>query len=401
MIILNKDRHVSLIIILFGIFWASTASKLSLPFLTLYLHNYTNISIISIGIIVGCQPLALCFGSTIGGYLSDKFSRQAILISSLIMSIIAYLGFYLTSNYINNNYIAIIFATLNLINGIATALFSPISRVILSDLATSPEDKIKLFHTRYLIWNIGSTVGPLLGAYLGLSANNLTFLITGTAYIIYASLIIILPYKSPYSNSVNKSSYKLFQTIAILAKNKSLVSLLISLILFNIIYSQFGSNIAIIIENNIENGVVFFSYLLSLSAAIIIVMQPIIFTIVRNKNQSSVMIVGYIICLIGIILMLSVKIDKSTMIIFICLLTISEILIFPTGNIIADNITEEKYRGITYGIIDLEYFGSAIGPILGAFILQNISTNYYWTFMFIINILSIYFCKSIMVKNNK
>jgi hypothetical protein len=69
-----QQQKLILSTIFTGIFWTKAASLLSMPFLTLFLFKNTQLSVSVIGLIVGMQPLALCFGSVIGGYFSDIFN---------------------------------------------------------------------------------------------------------------------------------------------------------------------------------------------------------------------------------------------------------------------------------------------------------------------------------------
>ncbi len=97
---IHENSKLLLCTVLFGILWTKAASLLCMPFLTLYLFKHTQLSITSIGLVVGLQPLALCFGSVIGGYISDNFKRHIILMLSLFISSLVYLGFYFTAKYL-------------------------------------------------------------------------------------------------------------------------------------------------------------------------------------------------------------------------------------------------------------------------------------------------------------
>ena len=250
--------------------WTKAAALLSMPFLTLYLYKNTNLSISAIGLVVGAQPLALCFGSVVGGYLTDIFKRQKLILCSVAMSSLVFLGFFLTSKYLFHDLQIVAFAILNLLNGFCAALFSPVSRVIISDEAATSQENIKFLHMRYFALNIGGTLGPLLGAYAGLSGNNKAFITTSILYFMYAIVLyfVLRNYNCEViKHVVSKFSFKEFiQALSALLRNKLFIALLFSLTLFNVLYVQLSSNLGLIINRNILDGTIFFSWMLSLNA---------------------------------------------------------------------------------------------------------------------------------------
>lgn len=250
----NKPRLL-LWIVLGGVMWTKAAALLSMPFLTLYLYQNTSLSIAAIGLVVGAQPLALCFGSVVAGYLTDIFNRQKLILFSVAMSGLVFFGFFLTSKYFFYDLQIIAFAVLNLLNGFCAALFSPVSRVMISDEAATPQENIKFLHLRYFALNIGGTLGPLCGAYAGLSGNNKAFIITSILYFIYAIVLwfALRNYKYEVAkHSVAKFSFKAFlHALAALFKNKLFIALLLSLTLFNVLYVQLSSNLGLIINKNL------------------------------------------------------------------------------------------------------------------------------------------------------
>jgi MFS family permease len=387
----NYYNKMILYIVLAGIFWTKTASLLSIPFLTLFLYKNTTLSITYIGIIVGFQPLALCFGSIVGGYFSDVFNRHTIILSSVTVSCLVYIGFYLTGKYLTIDHQMVCFALLNLLNGFCSALFSPASRSIISEVAGSAEENIKFLHMRYLALNLGTVVGPLIGGYAGVSGNVQAFLVTAILYFIYTIiLLIVLKNDNPLKLTAEEpAAIKFIAALKGLVTNHLFLALLISSMIFNIIYVQLTSNLALIINKNIVNGTLFFSWMLSLNAILVITLQPIIYFIVRNHSQRKIILYGYIIILLSSLTLVNIPIGKLTIIFFVISLTIAEILIFPTGSILVTEITPAEYRGTAFGAIDFEYFGSAIGSAIGGVVIQNFASQRFFSVMLLLSILCI------------
>ncbi len=346
-----------------------------MPFLTLYLFKNTHISITLIGIIVGLQPLALCYGSVIGGYASDIFKRHTIILISVVLSCLVYMSFYLSGKYLVAVPQMIVFGLLNLLNGLCTALFSPASRAVLSETACTPQENAKFLHMRYLALNLGGAGGPLVGAYAGVSGNIQAFIITAILYFIYALILFfVLRNYSSAKKVTDFADLAGFATaLKLLAKNKLFISLIMSLTLFNVIYVQLSSNMALVINKNIIDGTIFFSWMLSLNALMVVLLQPAIYFIIRNRNQRVVIMYGFLIILLVSLAVIFLPVNKSSVLFFVAGLTVAEVLVFPTSSILVTQITPEQYRGTAFGAIDFEYFGSAIGPALGGIIMQYFS----------------------------
>ena len=383
----QKNRKLLLWVVLTGILWTKAASLLSMPFLTLFLFKHTQLSIASIGVVVGLQPLALCFGSVIGGYISDIFKRHIIMLFSVVISCIVYLGFYLTGKYLVLAPQMIAFAVLNLLNGFCAALFSPASRAIISETAKNAEENVKFLHIRYLALNLGAALGPLVGAYAGIAGNIQAFLVTALLYSIYAFILIyaLRSYSSTQNTSGNKGIIGFASALQELIKNRLFLALLLSLTIFNILYVQLSSNLALVINKSIVDGTIFFSWMLSLNAMMVVILQPAIYFIIKNRNQRLVIIYGFAIMLLCSLILTILPISKISIIFFVASLTIAEILIFPTSSILVVEITPEKNRGTAFGAIDLEYLGSAIGPAMGGLVIQHFAIHGFFIGVFLIS----------------
>ncbi|WP_158998396.1 MFS transporter [Pigmentibacter ruber] len=399
----KNNKNIQLYIILFGVFWTKAAAILSMPFLTLFLHNKVNLSLTAIGFIVGIQPLAVCFGGLIGGYLSDIFKKRNIMLISVLSSGFIFICFYLTSFIQNTFFQFLLFAFLNLLNGFSSAFFTPISRVILTELASNSEENIKFMHMRYIAINLSATVGPLLGAYAGIAANSSAFLITAIAYLIYFFILLIsvkhLTLKM--DTSIKEDKFKNFFTAFKLhISNKPFFYLLLSTGIFSMLYVQMNTNLALIIEKNITQGTIFFSWMLSLNAILVILIQPLIYLITKKMRQKIIYFVGFLINIFAGASLFISPISKISIIAFFIFLSVAEVLIYPVSGVLTAEMTDDKNKGIAFGLLDLTNLGSAIGPLFGGFLLQHYATKGFAIgFLAVTIISSIFIVKKIFDQN--
>jgi MFS family permease len=372
----------------FGSFWTKAASMLSLPFLAIYLFQNTHFAPWLIGFIIGCQPFSGCISGFFGGYFSDHFDRIQLIILSLLISTTVYFGFYFTAalNFRETDKV-ILFCIFNLINGLSSSIYSPISQAIISDL-TSPDNKVKSLQMRYMCLNTGAAIGPVIGAYAGVASGEYAFFLTAILYAIFSTIFWLgLKNKIPMKSKVSEK-IKVLSSIKLLIQDRKFTIFIISSIFFTAAYSQIESNLSLVIKSSFTNGIIFFSWMLSLNAAAVVIMQPPVYWFVRNLTPKKVVFIGSLIFSITCMMAFSLHPSKSLYVFFILLITLGEVLVIPTQSVITDSLAPAGKQGLYFGASTLRQLGYGIGPILGGLTLQIFSGHFIFLLMFILVILS-------------
>lgn len=128
--------------LLFGTVMARAASSMSMPFLALYLVATTDMSKGMIGLVIGASSLAGTVGGFIGGTLSDRIGRKAVMQGALFTWAAVFVGFSLVTH-------PLLFLLLNLISGLCRSFYEPVSQALMADLT---EKKNGCRSTRSAIW---------------------------------------------------------------------------------------------------------------------------------------------------------------------------------------------------------------------------------------------------------
>nr|WP_232423530.1 MULTISPECIES: MFS transporter [Bacillus] len=228
--------HPFVVNIIIGTFFARLTSSMVMPFLAIYLTKEKGISPVLTGAIIGISSLIGVFTSFLGGYLSDRFGRKIILLMSLFMHSIVFIGFALSDS-------VIMFFVCSALNGACRSFFEPSSRALMSDF-TEEKNKLLIFNFRYTAINVGVAVGPLLGLLLGSSSTTTPFYITSIMYFLYFLSLVLLFKRYPIQ-SEGKSSLPttLTQALSVLKKDRIFSLSIIGIICGVIGYSQFGSTL--------------------------------------------------------------------------------------------------------------------------------------------------------------
>ncbi|MEK5389162.1 MFS transporter [Margalitia sp. FSL K6-0131] len=378
-----KGFHPIVWTLLGGTVFARGASFMAMPFLALYLSHTQGIHPVIIGIIVGIGPLSGTVGGFIGGHLSDRFGRKVIMLSSVFTWAFVFIGFSFAKD-------PLAFFLLNALNGICRSFFEPTSQALMADL-TEPEKRLRVFALRYTAINIGAAVGPLLGAYFGVVSSTVTFLITGSFYLIYGVILasLLRKYKVKLSHQVKKVS-TIKDAFNIIRLDSSLRFFIIGGILVNIGYSQIDSSLPQHLGRMIENGPVLFSLLLSINAITVVVLQIPLSHLVEKWRVLHVMMLGSFFFVLGFLFM-GFAGSWISFIISMVLLTIGEIFLFPSTSVFIDQIAKEELRGTYFGAAQFRSIGNSVGPVMGGWILNQWNGHWlFWMMAFIVTV-SIYF----------
>ncbi|MFJ7726488.1 MDR family MFS transporter [Neobacillus sp. NPDC097160] len=355
--------HPIVWVLLIGTVLTRGSAFMTLPFLSIYLSRHMDLSPIIIGLTVGMSPLMATAGGFIGGHLSDRFGRKPIMLTALFTLAFVYYGFTIAAG---QGW----FILLNALNGLCTSFFEPTSQALMADL-TDKEKRMKVYSLRYTAINMGASVGPLLGAYLANTSAKLSFAITGTTYFIYAIVLVyfiqrlVIPHKEQ-----SKKTVSIGDAFRIIKTDKSLRYLIIGIILVNMGYVQIDSNLPQILEGKLENGVVIFSMLITINALMVVFLQIPISHVAEKFKLMQVMVVGAFFIAAGLICFSFVN-GWVVAILAMVLLTVGEILIFPSNSMMIDTLAPEHMRGTYFGAAQFRKIGNFLGPVIGGYLLSH------------------------------
>ncbi|CAM3951127.1 MDR family MFS transporter [Mesobacillus zeae] len=353
--------HPIVWVLLSGTILARGSAFMTLPFLAVYLSKTMDLHPIMIGITIGISPLTGTLGGFIGGHLSDRFGRKPVMLLALGATSLVYFGFFLAET-------PSAFILLNALNGLCTAFFEPTSQALISDV-TEKKNRMKAFSLRYTAINIGASVGPLAGAYMAVVSAKSAFLITGLIYLAYSVVLLLMMKKySVPGRDEGSNPMSLKGSLKIMAMDKGLRFLILGSILINLGYSQIESTLPQHLTKTMEEGVFVFSVLLSINAIMVVLLQMPLSAYSEKFKTMQVMMAGAILLSAGLLCFGFAK-GWIIAIIAVLLVTVGEILIFPSSSMLVDQIAPEELRGTYFGASQFRKIGQFAGPIAGGFLL--------------------------------
>ena len=353
--------HPLVWIILSGTIFTRTASFMTIPFIALYLHNELHASPYIIGLTVGIAPLFSTFGGLIGGYLTDKFERKNVIITTIFIWSLVFFGFAFAPT-------AALFIVLNALNGLCRSFFEPGTQALMIDY-TENDKKRRLFTVRYTAINIAAVIGPLLGVWIAsLSTASTPFIITGFMYAVYGLflLFILNRYPSKQQKLSNKQPIQhMFMTVA---KNRVLLMLIVGGILVSLGYSQFNSTLPQLIDLHVEEAVKVFSYCIVANSITVLALQFPLTMLTEKASIFRSLTIGIITFALGLMLFnfsTTTWMFIGSMIIF----SIGEVFSFPLMSAAIEQIAPDDQKATYLGAAQLHNIGGFVGPIFGGWLL--------------------------------
>lgn len=366
-----KQIHPLSWTIIIGTIFGRMATTMSIPFLSIYLIKSMGASPSQTGIVVAVSSLIGVFASFYGGYISDVIGRKKVMLISIFGWSLVFVGFALADRIW-------IFFLMNALNGLCRSMFEPTSRALLADI-TPKESKLLVFNLRYAAINLGAVVGPLLGLQMGVANSNGVFYIAGLVYFCYGLVLIMQFLNNKEIGTAAKhlgNRLTLMGALRVTGKDRIFISVLLGMIFCVLGYGHFGSTVGQFMEINprIEDGVKWFSYMLTLNALVVLIVQ---FPVVKFASRFSPiipLIVGsaFVSCSL---LIFGLFESVVAFMISVVLFTIGEVLMFTMTDVLVDKIAKPELRGTYFGMFGFNNLGNVIAPLLGGFLLDAIGVQ--------------------------
>jgi predicted MFS family arabinose efflux permease len=228
-----------------------------------------------------------------------------------------------------------------------------------------------VFSMRYLASNIGVSVGPLLGAWLGIGHGSLPFAITGAFYFIYAitlySLVIGFGIRQ-IEGGAKKETVTIASAWQVIRSDVILRFFIPGAIVVGIGYCQMTVTLSQFLDDNFQHGVRMFAALMSVNAITVVTMQMPLSRWSEKRPPITAIHVGNVFFALGL-LGFALSSNWAGFIASMVVFTLGEILNYPAGSLLMDRLAPEGMRGTYFGAQSFGNLGQFIGPWAGGLLL--------------------------------
>lgn len=354
-------------VMLLGTLLTRTAYFMVWPFLAILLYRTFHLSATAIGALLA---LASVLGSATGvysGYLSDVFRRRTIMLIGAGISA----GSFALLAYADALWV---YATAISGINIGRALLEASSKALVGDHIVSAQVRESAQYFRYFLVNVGSAVGPYIGLVMGLSAQQPTFLITGCIYGLFAVLLRLYIPDSPATSSAHgaKARISFAETLHAILHHRSFMILVFCCVLVMFVYGNFESTmVQYISRSGVDNAVGMVATLVMVNSVTIIFCQLPLLHLLRRYTPSIRIVIGMVLLAVA---QLGFAFAPLHTAVYLCaatvVLSLGEVVAFPTFNVEIDRITPHHLSGAFFGASNMSSIGSALAPLYGGIMLD-------------------------------
>lgn len=368
-------KELKLSWLLCGSFIVSVGSSLLWPLTTIYMHNYLGQSLTTAGIVLFINSLALIAGSYLGGRMYDKDRKNARrwLLGAIFLSTSAVFLLIFFNDWP-------IFAVLLLLDNFGGG----IAITIENSLATGIKEKSsrQVFNMLYFMQNVGVVIGTLLVGVLVEISIEWIFIIN---FILFAFfwLVVYRHYYVSKAALVKEQVAKKGQDKTPLRYVWVIGAILLLFFAIETGYSQWQSNLSIYMES-LGISVKSYGFLWTINGIVIVCGQPVLNKLLDDILKIKLiykLYLGSALFVLGFFTLLFAT-DYPHFILTMVIVTLGEILTFPTIPAVVDNLSTLSEKGKYQGAVSVfAALGRAIGPLAGGLIVDNSSYNMLFTVM--------------------
>lgn len=360
-------------VLLVGVFIDRLGGGLLFPFFTLYITSKFGVGMTQVGVIFAIYSLTSVVGSMFGGALSDRMGRKGMLLFGLVVSALSSLWMGVLDSFP-------IFILSAVVVGLLGNVGGPAQQALVADLLP-PEKRTEGFGMLRVVVNLSITIGPLIGGLLASQSYLWLFICDAVASLITAGIIYLaLPETrpAPEEGAEQESIGQTFRGYFDVAKDTAFLWFLGASVLMVLVYMQMNSTLAVYLRDShgiAEQG---FGYLLSMNAAMVVLLQFPITRWVNRFRPVLIMAVGTLLYAIGFGLYGFVS-SYALFILAMVILTVGEMFVSPVGQAIVARLAPEEMRGRYMAVFGFSWvIPSAIGPLLAGLVMDNADPRWVW-----------------------
>ncbi|CAH6799977.1 MFS transporter [Vibrio chagasii] len=370
-----KRFNFSVWTVLTGTLLARTSYFMAWPFLIVFLYEDYGASAIEVGTMLAVSAVVGAGTGLYSGYLSDKLGRKWVMVLGSWIASISYTGIALASEVWQ-------FYVLIMMTGLMRPMIEAPAKAVIGDNLKDSKDRELALNIRYFLLNLGGALGPLIGITLALSQPQNLFFVAGGTYVVYGFwLLLAIERKGTFTKPDPSQLPNFAATLNVIRKDNIFVKLMVANFIMMFVYAQVESSIPqVIVRSSIADAAQLIAGLVLVNTLTIIVFQ---FPMLKWLEHVPLFVrtrIGMILMAIAQIGFLFTPNDWPLGWGIACfILSLGEVIAFPTLNVQIDRMAPPHLRGSYFGAAALYSLGFAIAPLLGGVVIEMLSA--YWLFV--------------------
>ena len=353
------------------------------PFFALYLTKKFEIGMTQVGILFAAFSASSFVGSMLGGALTDRLGRKGIIIFGLIASSLSTLAMGLVNVFEA-------FFTIALFVGILTDTAGPARQAMIADIL--PEEKRAQGYGIFRVaFNLSVVIGPAIGGLLAARSYLALFITDAVISLITAALVFrFIPETKPESSpeEAKNGMAGSFKGYLHVLRDGVFMLFLGASILMILTYMNMNTTLGVFLRDVHGIPEAGYGWLLSLNAAMVVLLQFPITRRIENQKPLIMMAAGTLLYAVGFAMYGFVSVYSMFMLAMV-IITIGEMIVAPMGQALVAKFAPEEMRGRYMAVFGISWgLPFAIGPYLAGLVLDNYDPRWLWYIAGIIGLLA-------------
>ncbi|MBM3121591.1 MAG: MFS transporter [Chloroflexi bacterium] len=353
------------------------------PFFALYITSKFGVGMTEVGILFLLFSVPSVFGGLIGGALADRLGRKGVIVFSLVMTA----GSTLLMGFIDSLQA---FYVLAVLVGLLADVGGPAYQAVVADILPE-EQRAGGFGLLRVIFNLAVVIGPAIGGLLATRSYLLLFIADAVASSITALVVILfLPETKPQriSPRAGESLVRTFAGYGVPLRDATYVFFILACMLQGFVYLQMNSSLGVYLRDIHGLPARGYGLLLSLNAAMVVVMQFWITRRIEKRPPFQVMVAGTLLYAIGFGLY-GPATTTTWFAIAMIILTIGEMLVSPVMQALVARMAPEDMRGRYMAVFGFAWVvPSALAPLMAGVVMDRSDPRLVWYAAFLIGLAS-------------
>ena len=353
------------------------------PFFALYLTGRFDVGMADVGVLFATFSLSSFAGSAIGGALTDRFGRKRIIIFGLFASSMSSLAMGVANSFQ-------MFFVLAIFVGILADVSGPAHQAMVADIL--PEDKrADGYGIIRVAFNLSVTIGPAIGGLLAARSYLTLFVTDATISLLTVVLVaLFIPETKPKSHpdEAEPTVASSFAGYGKVFQHTAFMLFLGAVMLQVFTYMNMNTTLGVYLRNEHGTSEWHYGMLLSLNAAMVVLMQFPITRRIKKYPPMLMMAFGTMLYAIGFAMYGFVSIYLMFAIAMV-IITIGEMIVSPVAQALVASFAPEDMRGRYMAISGLSWgIPFAIGPYLAGLVIDGPSPQNLWYIAGFVGLLS-------------
>lgn len=345
------------------------------PFFSLYLTEKFEVGLAQVGLVYGIWAGAGIAGRAMGGALADRTGRKQMVIVGLVMSALTSLGLALVSD------IAWIYVV-SAVGGLFSSSGGPAQQAMVADVL--PEEQYgDGYGILRVVGNVAFAIGPAIGGLLASISYTLLFFIDAVTSVLAAAFVLRFLRESQSVESAarvgEQSLGRVLRGYGLALRDLKLLAVILLGGLIGMAYFQWYFALPVFMRDVHGLPPQYYGSLMGFAGVLVVFFQLPITRKTKRVAPMYLMAAGSLFLALGFGMFAFIS-ALALFVIAFAVITLGEMVFFPTQQSIVAKLAPEDLRGRYMAAAGLAFsLPNIVGPTLGGLVLDLANPYLLWT----------------------